>query len=192
MYLKRNNYLEVLSLYTTGHAQSFYLREISKLLKLPVKTIQNTVKILEDERIIKSQVKGKNKYFTLNLANVKTKLYLQQAEIYKTIVFLEKYPVFNSFAKELSSFPGTPILVFGSFSDFTATKESDLDLLVVLDSPVELPYHLLPYKLHEIKMSKKNFLKSQGETLANEIIKTHVILNGHDYFVSVWWEKHGR
>lgn len=193
MYLKRNKHLEIIGLYTTGYKNKFYLREISKLLKLPVKTIQDMLQALEKENILKSRIEGKNKYFTLNLTNAKTKLYLLHSEIYKTIKFLEAYPNFNVFLKELR-FPDTQVLVFGSFADFSATKDSDLDLLIVSDKPADLPYHLLPYKVHEIKMSGKSFLESlhKNEPLVGEIIKKHVILNGNDYFVNLWWEKYER
>jgi len=194
MYLKRNSHLEILKLYTAGYKNSFYLREISKLLKLPLKTVQNATHDLESGRIINSRIEGKNKYFTLNLANIKTKLHLMVAELYKTLKLTETYPVINTFLKELTQFADIPILVFGSFADFTATKESDLDLLVISNSQKNIPYHTLPFKVHEIKMNQKTFLGSieRGETLINEIFKNHVILNGHDYFVNVWWEKYGR
>lgn len=193
MYPKRNNLWEVMDLYTEGYKNSFYLREISKLLKIPLKTSQNIMQFLESENIVKSAIKGKNKYFTLNLDNVKTKFFLLHAEIFKTLNLLEIYPVLNPFLKELKSFD-VPVLAFGSFADFTATKDSDLDLLIVSDSLTNLPYHLLPYKVHEIKMSKKTFFQSinNDEPLMTEIIKNHVIFIGYDYFVNAWWEKYGR
>ena len=191
---KKKQSFEILKLYTSGYKNVFYLREISKLLKLPLKTVQNTVQDLESERIMKSRIEGKNKYFALNLSNIKTKLYLILAEIYKTFKLLETYPLLNPFLKELTPFVDTPVLVFGSFADFTTTKESDLDLLVISDSQKNMPYHTLPFKVHEIKMNQKTFLESieRGETLISEIFRNHVILNSHDYFVNVWWEKYGR
>ena len=89
MYPKRDNRFEVLKLYAKGYDKEFYLREISKLTKIPVKTIQNTLFILEKENLLKSRISGRNKYFYLNLDNAATKLTLIQTEIYKTKIFLK-------------------------------------------------------------------------------------------------------
>ena len=92
MYPNRNNELEIISLFKGNYNARFYLREISKLSKLPLKTCQNALSNLEKAKVLKSKVEGKNKYFWINLENIKTKSYLQQAEIYQTDKFIEKYP----------------------------------------------------------------------------------------------------
>src|SRR3989338_4922729 len=129
MYPNRNNELEVVSLFRGGYNARFYLREISKLSKLPLKTCQNALSNLEKAKVLKSKREGKNKYFSLNLENIKTKSYLQQAEICQTDRFVEKYPQFKIFLKSLET--NASIIVFGSFAKFTADQDSDLDLLVV-------------------------------------------------------------
>ena len=67
MYLKRNRELEIITLYTGNYNAMFYLRQISKLTKIPLKTCQNALANLEKERILKGKIEGKNKYFSLNL-----------------------------------------------------------------------------------------------------------------------------
>ena len=150
MYPKRNNEYEVLMLYLGGYSREFYLREISRLTKIPVKSTQNAVKTLEEARIIRSTLKGKNKYFSLNRENIQTRLQILHAEIHKTIIFLSKYPQFKTVLKEM---PNVTAVVFGSFSRFTAEKDSDLDVLVIGKDKEnvpdqKLPYHLLPYLVH--------------------------------------------
>ena len=61
MYLKRNKELNVIALYSGDYKAKFYLRQISKLAKLPLKTCQNILVNLEKERILKSKIEGKNK-----------------------------------------------------------------------------------------------------------------------------------
>ena len=97
MYLNRNDTLEVLNLYLRGYTKQFYLREISKLTGIPLKTTQNIVSGLEKNKILQSMIRGKNKYFKLNLDNVQTKFYLLQTEIYRTLFFIQKYPLFKTF-----------------------------------------------------------------------------------------------
>ena len=188
MYQKRNKELDVISLYSGNYKNKFYLRQISKLAELPLKTCQNVLANLEKEKVLKSNIEGKNKYFSLNLDNIKTKYYLLKAEIYKTDNFLEKYSEFKIFLKSLKT--NIPVIIFGSFAKFKAEKNSDLDLFIVSEREQKLPFHLLPHKIHGINLSEDNFKKavSEKETLMNEIEENHVILNNHSSYVNIMWE----
>ncbi len=44
MYQKRNNRFEITSLYLTDYNKQFYIREISRLTKIPLKTTYTTIK----------------------------------------------------------------------------------------------------------------------------------------------------
>lgn len=192
MYPNRNNELEVISLFRGNYRTRFYLREISKLSELPLKTCQNALAELEKANILKSKIEGKNKYFYLNLENIKTKSYLLQAEIYQTDIFIEKYPQFKMFLKSLKT--TTPIIVFGSFAKLTADKDSDLDLLIISEKELKLPFHLLPFKPHQINLTEKSFLKAlkEQEDLIKEIEENHIILNNHSFYVDTLWSYYGK
>lgn len=192
MYQKRNKELEIISLYLGNYHKKLYLREISKLSKIPLKTTQNVLLKLENERILKSKIDGKNKYFSLNLENIKTKYYLLQSEINRTETFLENYPNFKLFIKSLNT--NTPIIVFGSFAKFKADKNSDVDLLIILDKKINLPLHLLSSKIHRINLSEKSLLKAveKQEPLIKEIEENHIILNNHSFYISLMWNCYGK
>ncbi len=192
MYQKRNKELDVISLYSGKYKSKFYLRQISKLAKLPLKTCQNILIILEKNRILKSKIEGKNKYFGLNLDNIQTKSILLQAEIHRTNIFLEKYPQFNIFLKEIKT--NIPLVIFGSFAKLTADKDSDLDLLIISEKEQKLPFHLLPYKVHEVNLPENSFIKAmkEQETLIKEIEENHIILNNHSFYVNIMWEQYGK
>jgi predicted nucleotidyltransferase len=192
MYPNRNNELEIISLFRGNYKERFYLREISKMSKISLRTCQNTLIKLERNKILKSKTEGKNKYFSLNLENIKTKFYLQQAEIYQTDLFIERYAQLKIFLKSFKT--TAPIIVFGSFAKFTANKNSDLDLLIISNKELKLSFHLLPFKPHQINMSEKTFLKAinQQEDLINEIEENHVILNNHSFYINVMWEYYGK
>ena len=184
MYKKIYNIFGILGLYTADYNSRFYLREISKLAKMPLRTTQNLVAELEGRRILRSAVSGKNKYFGLNLDNIQAKYYLMQAEIHKTIRFLERYPELKTFAKDLRS--DSLVLVFGSFAGLTAKKDSDLDLMVV--GKEKPPLHLSPHKIHVIRLEENQFRESK-EALIREIDKDHVILSNHSLYVNMRWNK---
>ena len=192
MYQKRNKEFEVIALFTGSYKRELYLREISKLSKIPLKTTQNTLNFLEKNKIIKSIQRGKNKYFSLNQANTQTKFYMLQAEIHKTKVFLETYSQFKTFLKEITI--DNPIIVFGSFAKFTADRDSDVDILTISKKEPKLPSHLLPNKIHLLNISKNQFIKSlkKQETLIKEIEENHIILNNHSFYVNAMWNYYGR
>lgn len=191
MYQNRNKELDVISLYSGNYKSKFYLRQISKLAKLPLKTCQNVLLSLEKKRILKSKIEGKNKYFNINLDNIQTKSTLLQAEIYKTDLLLEQYPQFKTFLKELNT--NIPIIIFGSFAKLTADKDSDLDLMI-LSEKEELPFHLLSYKIHKVNMSENSFIKAvkEQETLIKEIEEKHIILNNHSFYINIIWQQYGK
>jgi len=192
MYQKRNKELEILTLYLGDYTRQFYLRETSKLAKIPLKTTQNLLLNLEKKKILKSMLRGKNKYFKLNLDNIQTKFYLLQSEIYKTLLFINKYPLFKTFLKEIKT--NKPLIIFGSFARLSADKDSDLDLIVISNKKEKLPSHLLPYKIHEVTISKNNFIKSMKnqEALIKEIQESHIILNNHSFYVGIMWDCYGK
>lgn len=191
MYLKRNNKLEIITLYRTNYKASFYLRQLSKLTKIPLKTCQSALSELEKEKVLTSKTEGKNKYFSLNINNFRTKSYLLRSEIYHTEKFAEKYPEVKMFLKSIGD--DTPIIVFGSFAIFKADKHSDMDLLII-SKKENIPYHLLPFKLHKINLDKKQFRKAlkEQETLIKEIQEKHIILNNPSFYINVMWGYYGK
>jgi predicted nucleotidyltransferase len=192
MYTKRNKKARIMSLYLGGYNKNFYLREISKKAELPLKTTQNLLAVLEKEKVLKGEVRGKNKYFSLNLDNIQTKFDLLDAEIDRTTMFIEKYKPFKTFIKSLKS--DTCVVVFGSFARLEAGKDSDLDLLLIKGrgNASELPQHLLPYEIHLIEISEKTFIESleKQENLMRQITDSHVVLNNHSSFIDLMWRYH--
>ena len=189
MYPNRNYELTILNLYAGSYLKEFYLREISRTTKIPLKTVQRVTGSLEARKILKGNIHGKNKYFMLNLSNIQSKLSMLQSEIYKTQLFLNKYPQCKAFVKELTH---ATIIVFGSFAKFTAQTDSDIDLLIISNEAV--PLHLLPHKIHAMRLSEKSFMKAlaKQETLIKEIEENHVILNNHSFYIDMTWSHYAR
>ena len=187
MYSIRNNELEIISLFRIDYKARFYLREISRSLKIPLKTCQNILSYLEKTKILKSKIEGKNKYFFLNLENIRTKFYLLRSEIYKTDLFIETYPRFKMFLKSLRT--EKPLILFGSFAKSKQDKNSDIDMLIVAENEQGFPFHLLPYKPHKVMISKETFMEElrEKQDLIKEIEENHIILNNHSFYIDMMW-----
>lgn len=192
MYQKRNRELDIIALFLGDYNRQFYLREISKLTKIPLKTTQTLIAYLEKNKILKSMASGKNKYFRLNLDNLQTKFYLLQSELHRAALFIKKYPLLKTFMKEIKT--NVPIIAFGSFAKFKVDKDSDLDLLIISKKKPKLPFHLLAYKTHEIYLNESSFMKAleKQETLIKEVQESHIILNNHSFFVNAMWDYYGK
>lgn len=191
MYRIRNNELVVISLFRGDYHARFYLREMSRLTKIPLKTCQDTLAYLERMKVLKSRNEGKNKYFSLNLQDIRTKLFLLQAEIYQTDRLAGKYPELKTFLKSLRT--TRPIIVFGSFARLKADERSDLDMVIVSDKRLDLPFHLLPVKTHPIYLTERSFMKAlkDQEDLIKEVEESHVILNNHSFYMDAMWRQYG-
>ena len=159
---------------------------------MPLKTCQNVLAVLEEEKIMKSKVEGKNKYFSLNLDNIHTKSYLLRAEIFKLDNLLNHYSQLKTFLKSIHS--SCLIIIFGSFAKMKADKNSDLDLLVVSKTEIKLSNHLLSHKIHQINLSENSFRKAlkEKEAIIKEIEENHIILNNPSSYVNIFWEHYGK
>ena len=98
----------------------------------------------------------------------------------------------KTFLKSLNT--NIPIIIFGSFAELKASRDSDLDLLVVSEKEQKLPFYLLPYKVHQVNLSEDAFAKAikEKETLLKEIEENHVILNNHSFYINAIWDYYGK
>jgi len=189
MYQKR---YKILSLFTGNPRGRFYTRELSTKTGIATMTTQRLLKLMERENILKSKEEGKNKYFELNADNPKTMMEILNAESFKTQEIMEAYKPIKSFVKGMP--PEPMIVIFGSYANGTARKDSDLDIMTVCDKAIDMPYHLVPYKIHEIKMTWQQFRQAleKSEPVIKEILKNHVILQRHSDFVEIIWRYYGQ
>ena len=95
----------------------------------------------------------------------------------------------------LKALPANVVVVlFGSFAKMTAGKDSDADILTITGKQESLPFHLLPYKVHQVALSESAFLKSlaEQEPLIKEIEQNHIILNNHSFYLNAMWGYYGK
>jgi len=181
-----NNALEILGGFSGDYHKRIYGRDIAKRLKINQKTVSNILNKLEKENVLKFSVEGKNKYYYLNNLNPSIKEIIKLIEINKKIKFIERYKKFRELYSQLELRTDGILAIFGSYSNFSANENSDLDILIIgKHQEVKDLEKLYSLKLNIVKIDRKKFDK--GDILIKEVIKNHVVLKGLEEFISLAW-----
>ena len=110
-----NNIFEILSIYLTNYSASIHIRAMAKLIGASHVALLPYLKTLEELKILKTEITGKNKQYTLNKDNVLTKYYLIAAEELVTIDYLEKTFNIKKLAEQLNNINiSSPLILFGA------------------------------------------------------------------------------
>jgi predicted nucleotidyltransferase len=181
--------MEIIGLFTKDTDALYHGRDLARKLKSNQRTVQLTLNALEQEKILQSKTKGKLKEFSLNKANMLTKSILIAAEIYKfnklTSSSFEVYQI----VADIMKLTDATFLVFGSFAKGYATKESDLDILIIGNVPKGKTLELqekYSREIHIMELSEMQFLKGlkNKEKFILEIIENHIICQGFEEFTN--------
>lgn len=153
-------------------------RQLSKDLKVPLTTVQRSLKDLESENAVDFDIKGKNRVYRVK-RNIIAKKYVFAAENYRLLRILNTYPhmepIIEGIARKSSS---SMLILFGSYAKFSASKDSDIDIYVEGNKTKEKL--LLEGISSKVNVKLGSFdLKS---LLIKEIIKNHAIIKGIEEF----------
>ena len=115
---------ELFRLYFTNPDHEYYLRELERILNIPVSMIRKELNRLEEDGIFLSRRKGNSTYYLLN------KSYPLFDEL-KSIVF-KTIGVQGLLREVLSKTRGIEVaFIYGSFAKHEETGRSDIDLLII-------------------------------------------------------------
>ena len=156
-------------------------RELAKKLKTPLTSIQRLLIKLEKNNIVDFKYKGKNKTYYLK-NNLKTKRCVFNAENYKLIHLLGKYPALEPILDSIiNKTKSNLVVLFGSYAKFRAKKDSDIDIYIeTRDSRIKKDVELINSRL-SVKIGSFD----KESILVKEIIKNHIIIKG----VEEYYEK---
>jgi len=167
------------------------LNEFENLFNKPHQTLKRHLSELVDEKILIMEKKNKFLFYSLNKNNFLLCDYLVISEKQKLFEFLTE-PLFNRLYLSLEEyFMENNFLIFGSAVN--SKDYSDIDLLILSQETsnekikqtlknFELTYSI---EIHPIFSSEGDLTK----TFLQEIIRNHIILNNHDYFVRLFYGK---
>jgi len=149
-------------------------REISKILKTPLTTIQRILLDLKKNNVLDYKLSGKNKIYFIK-KNLTSKKYIQNAENYKFIKIIKHYPNLEPIIEKiLEKCKDQLIILFGSYAKLKVKNNSDIDIYIeTKDKKIKKEIELINSRLSiKIGTFDKELL------LIKEIIKNHVIIKG--------------
>ena len=122
----------LLSIFFANPGKSFYLRELGRMVGKEPGVFQKDINRLEDDGLLKSNFRGKSRFFELNK---QYPLYQEVKSIIKKTGGLEK-----QLATALRRVGGVQqAFIYGSFADGTADNFSDVDVVIIgVPSPQKL------------------------------------------------------
>ena len=158
--------------------QEMHGRELAKVLKTSLTRIQSILNGLRKSNILDYKVEGKNHIYFIK-KNLLAKTLILNAENYKLVKLLCKYPYLEPIFKEITQkYPNQMIILFGSYAKFIPKEESDIDLyLDTNDKEVKETINHINEKIN-IKIGKFN----KEDLLIQEIIKNHIIIQNREKF----------
>jgi len=185
MVLNTNKY-KILKEYSSDYHKRIYGREIAKKLKMNQKTVSNTLNELEKGNILKYKREGKNKYYYLNEFHPHLKEVIQLIETQRKIDFLAKHNRLRELFLKLEERTQGILVIFGSYSNLSATEKSDLDVFVIGKiKDIDDLENIYDVKINIITSNKTKFDKN--ENIIKEIIRNHIILKGKEEFIELIW-----
>ncbi len=155
-----------------------HIRSIAKQLNIPHSTIFRKLENLVKENVLDHKKEGKNKVFFLR-KNLQAKNYVFNAERYKLMKLLKRYPELTIIVDELlKKNKEELIILFGSYAKFHVKPESDIDIYVETRSrkskeEIESVNSKISVKIGDFDINS---------LLIKEIIKNHIILKGVEKF----------
>jgi len=168
---------QLLNYFFTNKHEKRYVNELAKILEVDPKNLDNKLKEIEKEGLLKSEWQGKQRYYSLNQVYPLFKEYEQ--------IFLKTFGLNNFFRKSLEKFHGiVAVYIFGSYANDQFNVSSDIDLLIIgshkaleAQKAVLKLQKQLNREINIIDMTKKEFeqRKKQNDPFIKEIFDKPII-----------------
>ncbi len=186
--------LQILGAFTRNIFGEFTYTQLKNAVKdKSNSTMQNAIAAFKEESLITERKIGSANLYRLNHEG--DRLYDYLALIFKSKIPKELQRPLEMVKTELNKHnPFYALIIFGSYADETATRDSDLDLAIIIRSKaeknpaeismktvlnrslVEIDYHIITQK-EFITM-----LKADYENLGKEIVRKHLAVHNPSIF----------
>ena len=183
----KNNKHEIVIKLIENDEKRLTIHQLSQKTGIPYSNVHNIIKKLENEDLVSLEKIG-NAYQCRINKKVHPLIFEAEFERRKVLMKNSDFKVLQTKLNSLK-FSFTAI-IFGSHAKGTASKGSDVDMLVVGESKretdIERTVSILPLNIHFLFFSYEEFLsmsQSREFNVVSEAIKSNVILVGiEDYY----------
>ena len=173
-------------------AEEMVIKEIRERVEYSYERVNSALKSLTEKKIVIEKQKGKTLVYTLNLQSLYSEtMGFNVYMLGREIEFIKKHKVIYSAIKKVIESPYVfGVILFGSYSKGTETKQSDVDLICIsnkvketeqlvkslkYESNVEFSPVIMP--LHEFPNIKKD-----NSVLWNDLKMYGIVFKGDDTF----------
>lgn len=181
------NHLMVLSLFSRGYEQSYYIREVCRLLPISHGTAQSALLFLLKKKVLSSAKMGKIRAFSL-ARNETARQFLVFTEIYKRLLFLEREEFAGEVLTQVLPYVNGCAVLFGSYANGTADEDSDLDLFIAgnCDEPaIQQRGRIYGIDINITVYPQGIFAESfRKDHLLHEVLLNHIIFRDPEYFIN--------
>ncbi len=177
-------WLEILIPFSYDYNVRLTASEISRKIKIPLRTVSRTLNNLVEINLLKYEVEGKNKKYYFNLDDPKACSLMTGVESIKSLKFS-----FDDFFINLRDVVKLrEVVLFGSYVKGYATEESDIDVLVLgkRSKKIERFAKKDELNIHFSTIKKFENLLKERNPLALEIIENHVVFGGLEFLGLCW------
>lgn len=194
--------LKIIDLMGKNLEKNFTINEIARTLDETYSFVNRVVNKMIKNKIVSIEKIGKAHLCSLNLENDRTNALMHLNEVRKKEEFYNKNKkiklILEDFLEMLKlKFKENLIfvVVFGSYAKATATKESDIDILIVCKKKVEITKVIREIhakygkEILPILVSLLELNKQKEKLIIKEITKYHYVLYGFGDFIKSIYKK---
>ena len=202
--MRQKTILKIIGLMRKELDKGLTILEVSKQLRIGYRPAYNHIIEMGKEGIINIEKIGNSKQCRLNLENPKTKHFLESLDLAKKEEVYKENPrikliIENIISKITEKFMSEihSIILFGSYAKGTAIKQSDIDLLFVvndlknkslresIDRECASYQYSYNFKINPLIVNieeLKKMLKAKELNVGKEVRKYGISLYGHEMF----------
>ena len=202
--MRQKTLLKIIGLMRNGLDKGLTILEISKQLKIGYRPAYNHITEMEKEQIIQIEKIGNSKQCKLNLDSPKTRHLLESLDLTRKEEIYRENPKLKAIIENLISKLTEKyiseihsIILFGSYAKGTAIKQSDIDLMFIINNlknkdlrgSIDRECASMQYS-YNIKVSPlitdieelKKMLKIKELNVGKEVKEYGISLYGHEMF----------
>lgn len=149
-------------------AEEMTIKEIQERVEYSYERVNSALKSLSEKKIVIEKQKGKTLVYSLDLHNLYVEIGFGSYILDREIDFIKKHKTIYKAIQEVENHPFSwSVILFGSYSKGTETKQSDVDLIVIC----------IPRKEKEVEDFVKSLKHKYGINFSPVVLPMHEFLN---------------